>query len=454
MAESNQVAVAEKIKGMILKGAYPPWKAEDAAQELGVPVPDNFEVAAMARRALVEEKSGHPLRHIVLPEKPYQINYRCPNDGTLWSLAADDTSLCCGLCAAPLGVLNEDEERYKPLVLNYIGGIEDYYSYAGEISVDGDIAKTFQNILCWGTGQGHLGVSVGCFQLNKYGPVEVKVSDWAGAERNLAFVFDTDAERERAKNLIRDQLPEIISQITQAHLAAWHGEVYDVDFVTKQHHGDRILHCGFYTRFSNHRGHGQTSHAVGLAKNLIDALFKEQNIRCRVSVVGMGRDADLKPSPRNRRGRYVSAQQRIPIAAYEKNIGRPIDDFLSYIELDRQGVMEEAGWPAYTGMGGEIIPAFYRTMKANPRPYLVSSYQKVYAETRGDYLIFGVELPNVEVGITSSPEGIIPPMAREALKIAGITSAKEFAAALAAVTLGGEFNFATLHIKEKMYTGR
>jgi len=117
-------------------------------------------------------------------------------------------------------------------------------------------------------------------------------------------------------------------------------------------------------------------------------------------------------------------------------------------------VLEEIGWPAYTGMGGEIIPAFYRTMKNNPRPYLVSCYQKVYAYCRGTDLIFGVELPNVEVGITSSPEGIISPMAREALKIAGIHSAKEFAAAAAAITLGGEFNFATLHIQERMYTGK
>jgi hypothetical protein len=104
--------------------------------------------------------------------------------------------------------------------------------------------------------------------------------------------------------------------------------------------------------------------------------------------------------------------------------------------------------------GGEIIPAFYRTMKNNFWPYLVSCLQKVYAKTRGNDLIFGVELPNVEVGITSSPEGIISPMAREALKIAGIHSAKEFAAAVAAVTLAGEFNFAALHVQERMYTGK
>ena len=85
---------------------------------------------------------------------------------------------------------------------------------------------------------------------------------------------------------------------------------------------------------------------------------------------------------------------------------------------------------------------------------MVSSFQKLYVETRGGEVIFGVELPNVEVGITSSPEGIISPMAREALKMTGIRSAKEYAAALAAVTLAGEFNFTTLHIQEKMYTGR
>jgi hydroxymethylglutaryl-CoA reductase len=128
----------------------------------------------------------------------------------------------------------------------------------------------------------------------------------------------------------------------------------------------------------------------------------------------------------------------MPVKDYEKSIGRPIEDLLTYIELDRQGVLEEIGWPAYTGMGGEIIPAFYRTMKNNPRPDLVSSLQKLYVKTCGDDLFFG----------------IISPMAREALKIAGIRSAKEYAAAMAAITLAGEFNFTALHIQEKMYTGR
>ena len=449
----EQDDVVKKIKDELLKGKIPPWNAEAEAAKMGIASPTNIVIGALARRAFVEEKSGHKFYHIVLPKHPYHTGYRCPQDGTLWTLAADDTYVRCGLCATPLEVLPENE-RHQPLVNNYIGGVEDYYSYAGEVNVSGEVEKTFQNILCWGPGVGHLGISVGCFRLNKYGPIEIKVSDWGIAARNLAFVFDTEGEREKAQSLIKDHLSDIIDQMTKAQLAEWSGEVFEVDFLHKQHHADRILHCCFYTRFSDHRGHGQTSHAVGLAKNLIDDLFKENNLKCRLSVVGMGRDGDLKPSPRNRRGRYVSAQQVIPVKEFQRLIGRPIDDFLSYIELDRQGVLEEIGWPAYTGMGGEIIPAFYRTMKNNPRPHLVSSYQKVYAYIRGADFIFGVELPNVEVGITSSPEGIISPMAREALKIAGIHSAREFAAAAAAITLGGEFNFAVRHVQEKMYTGK
>ncbi|MEA2107816.1 MAG: hypothetical protein U9P07_00135, partial [Pseudomonadota bacterium] len=269
-----------------------------------------------------------------------------------------------------------------------------------------------------------------------------------------AFVFDTESEREKARQLIKDHLDRLIELMTENFLKPFAGEVYNINFLDKQHHGDRIMHCCFYTRFGEYRGHGCTSKAVGGAKNYIDDLFKEHNIACRVSVIGMGRDGDLKPSPRNRRGRYVSARQRIPIKEYEKNIGRPIDDFLSYLELDRQGVLEETGWPVYTGMGGEIIPAFYRTMKNNPRPYLVSSLQKVYVETRGDDMLFGVELPNMEVGFPSGPEGIVPPLSREVARICGIESSKDFVAACAAITLAGEFNFATLHIKEKLYTGR
>ncbi|NIA19382.1 MAG: hypothetical protein GWP07_02970 [Xanthomonadaceae bacterium] len=450
----NQTDIAKKIGEQILNGEIAPWNAEVTALEAGLQPPEHLVAGTLARRLFLEAKSSIKLNHLVMPEKPYSIEYTCPRDGSHWILAANDAFTRCGMCNTPLEPRVAGKTSYLPLVNNYIGGDEDYFSYAGEVTVDGDVNKTFQNILCYGPGVGHLGISVGCFQLNKYGPIEIKVADWGRAARNLAFVFDTESERGKARKLIKDHLERIIELMTENFLKPFAGEVYNVDFLDKQHHGDRIMHCCFYTRFGEYRGHGCTSKAVGGAKNYIDDLFKEHNIACRVSVIGMGRDGDLKPSPRNRRGRYVSAQQQIPIKEYEKNIGRPIDDFLSYIELDRQGVLEETGWPVYTGMGGEIIPAFYRTMKNNPRPYLVSSLQKVYVETRGNDLLFGVELPNLEVGFPSGPEGIVPPLSREVATVCGIKSSKDFAAACAAITLAGEFNFATLHIKEKLYTGR
>jgi hypothetical protein len=107
-----------KIKDMLLKGEIAPWKAEAVALKEGMPSPENITVGVMARRAFVEEKSGYQLHHIVLPEKPYHNSYRCPNDGSLWTLAADDTDLRCGMCATPLETLPE-KERHNSLVHNY-----------------------------------------------------------------------------------------------------------------------------------------------------------------------------------------------------------------------------------------------------------------------------------------------------------------------------------------------
>lgn len=193
---------------------------------------------------------------------------------------------------------------------------------------------------------GHLGIGVGCFKLNKYGPVEIKVSDWGLAARNLSFVFDSETVRAKARELIQQKLPDIIPRITAEHLYDWNGEVDQVDFLYKQHHGDRILHCCFYTKFENHRGHDQTSHATGMAKTIIDELFKQNSLNCRLAVIGMGRDGDLKPSPRNRRGRYVSAQQTIPVAEYEKTLGRPIEDFFPILTwTNRASPRKPAGQP-------------------------------------------------------------------------------------------------------------
>ncbi|MDH5743381.1 MAG: hypothetical protein OEZ52_07545, partial [Candidatus Aminicenantes bacterium] len=63
-----------------------------------------------------------------------------------------------------------------------------------------------------------------------------------------------------------------------------------------------------------------------------------------------------------------------------------------------------------------------------------------------------VELPNIEVGVVSSREGLVSPVGREALRIMGIKTAKEFAASVAAQVLAGEFNLALEISREKLYS--
>ena len=99
----------------------------------------------------------------------------------------------------------------------------------------------------------------------------------------------------------------------------------------------------------------------------------------------------------------------------------------------------------------EIIPALYRGTKVNPRPYNVSCTENVYVEIKDEDVIFGLELPNLEVGIVSNREGPICPTAREVLKFIGIIgTSKEFAAAAASITLAGELNFALLHLRRNV----
>jgi hypothetical protein len=102
----------------------------------------------------------------------------------------------------------------------------------------------------------------------------------------------------------------------------------------------------------------------------------------------------------------------------------------------------------------EIIHALYRGTKVNPRPYNVSCTENVYVEIKDGDVIFGVELPNLEVGTVSNGEGPICHTAREVLRFMGIGTSREFAAAAAFITLAREFNFALLHLRGEMYADK
>jgi hypothetical protein len=447
--------LVEEIAGKIKTGEVQPWKAESVLlEEYNASYPGQFRTAALCRRKNIEELTGHKFNYLELPEKPYLMQWRCPKDNSIWHLEARDIDTACTHCGSALEPYGTEADRFRPLVNNYIGGKEEYYSYAGQIKVFGDIDKTFTNILAYGPGFGSIGISVGCFRINKLGGAEVRVGKWAGAARNLGYVFECEEKREKAVAAAKELLPVLKKEMEEKYLAEFSGEIYEVEFVRRQHHGEFYIYICFYTRFEHARGHGDTSSAVGFARGRLDAEFNEKGVAYTQSLIVMGFDGDLKPSPRNRRGRYVSAQVKVPIPAYEKMSKTGIDSLQSYIEIDRQGVMQEQGGFHYSGMGGEIIPALYRGTKVNPRPDNVSCTENIYVEIKGDDVIFGVELPNLEVGAASSREGAICPTAREVLKFMGIGTSKEFAAAAAAITLAGEFNFTLLHLRGEMYAGK
>ena len=326
--------IIDEMAGKIKTGEVQPWKVESALiKDYKIKSPDHFYIAAVCRRKNIEELTGHKFNYIELPEKPYLIQYRCPKDKSIWHLEARDTDTICTYCGTTLEPYETEAENFLQLAGNYIGGREEYYSYAGQIKVFGDVNKTFTNLLAYGTGFGSLGVSVGCFRINKLGGAEVKVGKWAGAARNIGYIFSGEEEREKAIVLLNEILPALRKEMEEVYLPEFHGEIYEVDFVRRQHHDQYFLYICFYTRFEHARGHGDTSRAVGFARGRLDDIFKEKGINFTQSHLIMGYDGDLKPSPRNRRGRYVSAQVRLPIVEYEKMSKASIDTLLSYSRI-------------------------------------------------------------------------------------------------------------------------
>jgi len=428
-------------------GTLAPWKVEDELQtNFGLIPPQNFKEAAECRRRLIEEVTGESFRYIQVPDNPCKARYRCPQDNLIWELDIRDDYHTCSLCGGDLDPL----DQYAALVANYVGGKEIYFSYAGRIRVKGDIDKVFTNLLVYGTGLGPIGVTRGCHVINRLGGAEVKVDELARAVRCNGYIFESSDARHQAQAIIKANLTQIKEDM-ETYLSEFSGRISRVDFDLVESNRDHILYIDFVAEFEQFRGHGDISRAVGFAKAQIEALLKNADIAYDLSVIAQGHDGDLKPSPNNKRGRYAAAEIRIPINEFMDTLKVDPGKFLSFIKIDARGA-ENLGCQFYSGMGGEIIPAVYKATQVNPQSPLVSSFQYISAEVKNGDLIYRVELPNVEVGIASSREGLISPVGREALRIMGVHTAREFAACLAAQVLAGEFNLALEISREKLYS--
>lgn len=444
--EDKNRAVRECVD-RLKDGRLSPWKVEEELiSTYGLETPVNFKVAADCRQRFLEEITGEKFHHIHVPDKPYKARYNCQKDNLIWELDIRDDSRSCALCGSPLQPLYQ----FAPLVANYVGGCEDYFSYAGRVVVKGDIQKTFTNLLVYGTGLGPIGVTRGSYLINKLGGAHVKVQDFARAVRCLGFIFRTAELRRRAQEVIEAYLPKAIPKM-QEKMSALSGRVSTVDFDHAETPRGYLLYVDFVAEFVNFRGHGNISHAVGFIKKDVEEVLRSRGLAYDMSVIAQGHDGDLKPSARNKRGRKTSAQVRVPFEDFKALLKVDPEKFISFVEIDSIG-SQKLGCPFYSGMGGEILPAVYKATKVNPHSPLVSCFQNIHAEKDLGDVVYGVELPNIEVGVVSSREGLVSPVGREAMRIMGIQTAREFAASVAAQVLAGEFNLALEISREKLYS--
>jgi hypothetical protein len=433
----------EKMK----KEKLAPWKVEEELETTyGIELPANFKIASLCRQKFIEETTGKEFRYICVPDKPYKEQFLCREDNIVWELDIRDENHSCSLCGSELKPLGQ----YAPLVANYIGGSEDYVSYAGQIVVKGDIEKKFTNLLVYGTGLGPIGVTRGAFLVNKLGGAEVEVSDKGKAVRCLGFIFQTEELRRKARQVIETFLPEAVTEM-ENKMSEFDGLISSVDFDQTEIQRGYLLYVDFVAEFLNFRGYGDISRAVGFIKKEVENRLQNLGIVYELSVIAQGHDGDLKPSSRNKRGRKASAQVKIPLSEFEAFLNVEPEKFLAFVEVDKVGALR-LGCPFYSGMGGEIIPAVYKATKVNPQSQLVSSFQNIIAEKEKGDVVYRIELPNIEAGVVSSREGLVSPVGREAMRVMGIRTAGEFAASVAAQVLAGEFNLALEISREKLYS--
>jgi len=383
-------------------------------------------------------------------ERPYLQPWQCPKDTIIYNLEAQETDLSCTVCRSPLEPYHGPLAGYAPLVASYVAGLEDYISYCGQITVKGDVEKDFINLTAMGPGMSAIGLARGCFLVNRYGGAEVQVEPLAGTARCMGYIFADLKQLQKAQNTIQANV-ERIKAVVNERVSKVGAKVGQVEFDTDTFGPDYFLYVCFYADVPEYRAHGEISWSVGEARQMTDEILKKAGVDFNLSVIPQGYDGDYKPSPSNRRGRRVSAQVRIPVKSMEEFLGKSIDRFLAFIEMDRRGV-EKLGWFFYTGMGAEIISGLYKATRVNPRMPLTACLERIYAFVDKGDLVYGVELPTVEAGVWSSIEGGIPPTGREVMRIMGLINVREFCANLAAQVLAGEFNLASEIVREKLYS--
>ena len=96
---SNDEKIVDKVANKIASGDVQPWKVETLLlKEYGIVSPKHYCLAALSRRKVIEDLTGHQFNYLEIPDKPYFVKWRCPKDGSIWHLEARDKDTICYYC--------------------------------------------------------------------------------------------------------------------------------------------------------------------------------------------------------------------------------------------------------------------------------------------------------------------------------------------------------------------
>ena len=79
--------IVDEVANRIAAGDVQPWKAEAfLLKEYEIIPPEHYYLAVLIRRKLISDLTGYDFNYLEMPDKPYIMKWRCPNDGSIWLL--------------------------------------------------------------------------------------------------------------------------------------------------------------------------------------------------------------------------------------------------------------------------------------------------------------------------------------------------------------------------------
>ncbi|MEM0201550.1 MAG: hypothetical protein QXR73_00015 [Candidatus Micrarchaeaceae archaeon] len=261
--------------------------------------------------------------------------------------------------------------------------------------------------------------------------LEVFVSDTSFIARSPTFRFNTKEEASSAIDLINSIKDELISCGSE-NMKNFYGNLEEVHIASAEVDGYTELSVNFiYAMHGSLLGHEQATAITGLLAEKIAKRLIDSKINAQQMALAGGEDGDLRPSPKNVRGRRVSASILIPETVllefiHKRSKGDPISEegvaksFASRNKSKYWVWNDYSGSYTHTGMELEVLDAIFSVLKPPSPPFVSSNIdvkvEEVEDEKAAKGIHYTIEMKNFEYG----SEGIITGIRKDAEAIIGL----------------------------------